>query len=175
MLCRKFKGEEYKYLAWDVGFWLFVLFFKIHKYFYLLALLFCFYRSLKLGKNWYRKFVDRDQFLQFVSNALFWKLFSSLCNSASVSIITGHQHFNYSSDPVKAKWFLSKCSVIFSNFFLCRRLVMLALKCIHVWLLQKGLKLYMLLSQNWHWLIQALYYLKGDGNLGLKNRNNKQT
>lgn len=45
---------------------------------------------------------------------------------------------------------------------------MLALKGIHVCFLQKGLKSYMLLSQNWLWLIQALYYLKGDGNLALK-------
>lgn len=74
----------------------------------------------------------------------------SLCNSTSIFIRTQHE-YSY-SDPVKAKWFLSKSSDLL-HFFFAKGLSCWPWKAVmslgFVFFLQKRMKSFMLLSPSW--------------------------
>lgn len=75
----------------------------------------------------------------------------SLCSSTSIFIRTQHE-YSY-SDPVKAKWFLSKYSVMFSIFFSMQvshaGLERGSMCLVFVFFLQKCFKSFVLFSQSW--------------------------
>lgn len=98
----------------------------------------------------------------------------SLCNSTSVSIITGHQRSNCSSDSVVAKWFLSKRSVIFSNSWLCRRLFVLSER--QPWVFfAKGREIMSASFSELTLINSGTLLLERWWKFGVKKTNNKQT